>query len=315
MKYSRCFSGNTPISKVTFGCGPLSGVDWGNFDINETMSAVSKAYEMGVNVFDTADVYGMGTSETLLSQALGSKRHDAVISTKFGVNWSKHASQDWAKTFYDCSPKRVIEALDASLRRLRVDSIPLYYVHWPDPNTPFSETAEALQRCQDAGKIQNIGLSNFPLSKIKEINQDFKIAAVQVQYSLVDRAIENIFLKTCEELGIAVFTYGPLAQGFLSGKYNKDSIFDVKDCRSRLSHFDEDGFQKYHLTIEKVREVSEKYGVSMSQVAIRWVIENSKVVSAISGIKSVAQMEDNVGSLNFDIQADEADFFNVRMED
>ena len=315
MEYSHCFSEKKLISKLTFGCGPLGGVDWGDFDIEDTMAAVSRAYELGVNVFDTADVYGLGNSEKLLSKALGRKRHDVIISTKFGVNWTKRYDQEWAKTFYDSSAKRVVDALEASLKRLRVESIPLYYVHWPDSNTPFHETAEALQRCQEAGKIQNIGLSNFPLSKIQEISQDFKISAVQVQYNLIDTEIEEKFLEACKKMDIAVFTYGPLAQGFLTGKYSKNSNFDDKDCRSRLSHFKKDSFEKNHLIVEKVREISERNGVSMSQVALRWVAENSRITSVISGIKSVSQIEDNIGCLNFNIGADDAEFFNTEIKD
>ena len=313
MKFSHCFSEKVAISKLTFGCGPLSGVDWGNFDVNDTMAAVAEAADLGVNVFDTADIYGLGVSEELLSKALGSKRHDVVISTKFGVNWAKGVNDKWAKTFYDCSPKRVVEALEASLRRLRLDSIPLYYIHWPDPGTPFKQTAEALQRCQEAGKIQKIGLSNFPLSMIQEISKDIKISAVQAQYSLIDREVEDRFLHICKDLDIAVFTYGPLAQGFLSGKYNRGSKFDDTDCRSRLSHFKADEFQRHQDVINKIHEISKRYDITMSQVALRWVIENPNISSMISGIKTVSQMMDNAGALEFDIKNSDVGFFKTRI--
>ena len=247
MEYSRLIDNEMLASKLGFGGGPLSGEDWGPFNKKQNMMAVSRAYELGVNVFDTADVYGLGTSEKLLSKALGHNRHNVIISTKFGVNWGERPANGLAKTFYDSSSKRVVEALEASLKRLRLDCIPLYYIHWPDPNTSFLETAEALKRCQESGKIKNIGLSNFSLSQIKEIRQDLNVIAVQAQYSLIDKGIEGDFIDSCKDLGMNIFTYGPLAQGLLTGKYNdnpneffySNKIFRAGDSALRTSSLGE----------------------------------------------------------------------------
>lgn len=314
MKYSNLFDNSISLSKIGFGGGPLSGEDWGLFDKKENMKAVSRAYELGVNVFDTADVYGLGRSEKLLSEALGHNRYDVVISTKFGVNWHEKPLNGMAKTFYDSSPKRVIEALEESLKRLRLDCIPLYYIHWPDPNTSFLETAETLQRCQESGKIKNIGLSNFSLPQIKEIQKDLNITAVQAQYSLIDKAIEGDFLNTCNKLNINIFTYGPLAQGLLTGKYNSKSSFGHNDCRKRLPHFHGEKFKEHIGILKKVSEIAEKYHITMSQVALRWVLENPNVSCAISGIKSIDQIEENIEALEFDIHSDDNDFFGIPNE-
>ena len=308
MKYSSCFSEKTKISQLTFGCGPLSGVDWGEYDVQDTIYAASQAAELGINSFDTADVYGLGTSEKLLSKALGNKRHDLFISTKFGLNWQQDKKNQWARTYNDASAHRVVSALEGSLRRLRLDAIPLYFVHWPDPSTPFEETAEALQKCIDAGKILRIGLSNFGINQIDKISKFIKVSAVQVQYSLIDRKIEKKFLDTCDSLDISVFTYGPLAQGLLTGKYDLQSKFDDSDCRSRLSHFKCDEFPKYDRILCKLRDLAKLKKVSMSQIALRWVIENPSVCSAIIGIKSLEQLLTNVGCLNFELDADELEF-------
>ena len=312
MLNSLLLDSNISISKIGFGGGPLSGVDWGFFDKKQNMMAVSRAYELGVNVFDTADVYGLGMSEKLLSEALGNKRHDVLISTKFGVNWDERPSNGLAKTFYDSSAKRVVEALEASLKRLRLDCIPLYYIHWPDSNTSFLETAEALKRCQESGKIENIGLSNFSLTQIIEIQKDLNVTAVQAQYSLIDKGIEGDFLNTCKDLGINVFTYGPLAQGLLSGKYNDKSTFGDDDCRKRLSHFHGKNYNQHLGIFNKVSEISRKYEITMSQVAIRWVLENPYISCAISGIKTIAQIEENVRALEFNILPDDFEFFFKR---
>jgi aryl-alcohol dehydrogenase-like predicted oxidoreductase len=164
------------------------------------------------------------------------------------------------------------------------------------------------------GKLQNIGLSNFSLSQIQEINRDLRITAVQAQYSLIDRGIEDKFLTTCKELNINVFTYGPLAQGLLTGKYKEGTKFGDDDCRKRLPHFHGDKFKQKSHIMKKISEISERYDVSMSQVALRWVLENSYVSCAISGIKSISQIEDNVAALEFDIHPDDYNFFYGRSQ-
>jgi aryl-alcohol dehydrogenase-like predicted oxidoreductase len=314
MQYSQLINKQVLVSKIGFGGGPLSGEDWGPFNKKQNMMAVSRAYELGVNVFDTADVYGLGTSEKLLSRALGHNRYNVIISTKFGVNWDERPSNGLAKTFYDSSAKRVVEALEASLKRLRLDCIPLYYIHWPDSNTSFLETAEALKRCQESGKIENIGLSNFSLSQIKEIKQELNVTAIQAQYSLIDKGIEGNFIDSCKNLGVNVFTYGPLAQGLLTGKYNDKSTFGDDDCRKRLPHFHGEKLKQHLGKIQKVSEIADKYDISMAQVALRWVLENPNVSCAISGIKSINQIEENVEAMDFVIHADDNDFFGIPNE-
>jgi aryl-alcohol dehydrogenase-like predicted oxidoreductase len=314
MEYSRLIDNEMLVSKLGFGGGPLSGEDWGPFNKKQNMMAVSRAYELGVNVFDTADVYGLGVSEQLLSKALGHNRHNVIISTKFGVNWGERPANGLAKTFYDSSAKRVVEALEASLKRLRLDCIPLYYIHWPDPNTSFIETAEALKRCQESGKIKNIGLSNFSLPQIKEIRQDLNVIAIQAQYSLINKGIEGDFINSCKDLGMNIFTYGPLAQGLLTGKYNDKSTFSNDDCRKRLPHFHGEKLKKHMGVIQKISEIADKYHITMSQVALRWVLENPNVLCAISGIKSVEQIEDNIEALSFVLHSDDNDFFGIPNE-
>ena len=314
MQYSYLPSADLSISKIGFGCGPLGGVDWGAFDEKQTMSAVSKALDLGINHFDTADVYGLGRSEELLSKALGSRRKNVVIATKFGVNWSQDYYGGRARTFYDSSTSRITEALENSLRRLQLDSIPLYYIHWPDPNTPFSDTMEALIRCQESGKVQHIGLSNFSSSQIKKIHKDLHVDVVQAQYSLIDRAAEKELLLLSEQLGLNIITYGALAQGLLTGKYKGDTKFGDDDCRQKLRHFHGDDFEQHSHVIDKLVTMSNKYGVSVAQIALRWVLENPYISCAIAGIKTIEQIVDNAASLEWSIDSDDKDFFYKRLD-
>ena len=282
------------ISRLGFGCGPLGGTDWGPFDERESMASVSRAVELGVTLFDTADVYGLGRSERLLSRALAERRHDVVIASKCGVNWEERPGGQRARTFYDSSPKRIVEALENSLRRLRVDVIPLYFLHWPDPHTPLADTLEAIVRCQDVGKIRHFGRSNFSATQIREVCAATSVAAVQVQYSLIDRSAEMEIFPCCQELGITAITYGSLAQGFLTGNYDAQSRFGQDDRRRHLWHFGDEELQANMLIVHRLKELARRRQKSPAQLAMRWALDNPAVSGIIAGIKSRGQLEDNV---------------------
>lgn len=299
MEYRKLGHSELAISRLGFGAEPLGGIDWGEVDEKKAMAAVRQAVERGINYFDTADVYGLGRSEIVLSRALGSKRHDVVVGTKFGVNWHDPAPGQRAQVFYDSSPQRVLEALENSLRRLRLDTIPLYYIHWPDPNTPLEETLAVLARCKEAGKIRAIGLSNFSASQISTASQIVEIDAVQVQYNLIDRFAEIEIFPLCKRLGISVFTYGSLAQGLLTGKYGLDTTFAQDDRRHRLTHFQSGQRKAHQKAIDSLRDVAQMYSKEISQVALRWILENPAVTCAIVGAKNPAQVVSNSGAVGW----------------
>ena len=294
METFRLTSTDLVISRLGFGCAPLGGTDWGPFDEQESMASVSRAVELGVTLFDTADVYGLGRSERLLSRALAERRHDVVIASKCGVNWEERPAGQRARTFYDSSPKRVVEALEDSLRRLRVDVIPLYFLHWPDPHTPLADTVEAIVRCQDAGKIRHFGLSNFSAAQIREVYAVTSVAAVQVQYSLIDRTAEMEIFSCCRELGISAITYGSLAQGLLAGNYDAETRFGQDDRRRHLRDFGGEELQANMLIVHRLKELARRRQKSPAQLAMRWALDNPAVSGIIAGIKSRGQLEDNV---------------------
>ncbi len=221
------------ITRLGFGGTPLGGHGCGPVDEAEAVQAVRKAVESGVNFFDTADCYGLGHSEELLSKTLGEERHKLVIATKFGVRYD--AATD--KTYKDASPRYVREALAASLERLRLETIPLYYLHWPDGVTPIQETVAELEKCRREGKIQAIGLSNVTEDDIRQALEVAPIDAVQVQYSLVDRAAAEPLFDFITENKITLVTWGSLAQGLLTGKYDATARFEKSDRRSMYGNF------------------------------------------------------------------------------
>jgi len=311
MEYAQLSGTELQVSRIGFGCEPLGGTDWGKVDQDLAMAAVSKALELGVNCFDTADVYGLGQSERVLSEALGTRRHEAIIASKFGINWEDNPSRGRAETFLDSSSCRVQKALEGSLRRLQVDAIPLYFIHCPDPNTPLGDTITTLIQCQKAGRIEHIGVSNFAPDQIREAAKMVNVAAVQLLYNLIERRAERELLPCCQELGISVFAYGTLAQGLLTGKYGTDTQFGPGDRRHRLPHFEGENLKKNLQIVERLKKVGERYHKSPAQVAIRWVLENPAVSCAIVGAKSPAQIEHNVGALGWSLAPEDYEYITA----
>ena len=307
MEYTTLSNTDLSVSRVGFGAEPLGGTDWGQVDVEKALAAVSRARELGVNLFDTADVYGLGRSEELLSRGLGAYRHDAAIVTKFGVNWRASDSGGRAQTFFDASPGRVIEAVEGSLKRLRIDCIPLYLVHWPDPRTPIGDTFDALQRCLDAGKIRYVGVSNFPAALVRQAHQHLRLAAVQCQYNLLDRSAEQELLPCCRELEISVMCYGPLAQGLLTGRHSMNAKFPSDDRRHRLAHFRGAALEENVHVVSRMKSVSERYDRSLPQLAIRWVLDTPGINCAIAGAKTPAQAEDNAGAADWRLASQDWD--------
>ena len=296
MEYKKLGLTNLAISRIGFGCWAIGGHGYGNVDDQESIRAIQKALDLGVNFFDTADVYGFGHSEEIASKALGQKRDKVVIATKFGVDWDKNG-----KTFKDCSAKRVVEALEGSLRRLRIDCIPLYQIHWHDQKTPIEDLMEALLKCRDAGKILHIGCCNFSKDLILRASNILRVESYQCLYNLAKRQHENIIKYSSEKLNISVFAYGVIGRGVFSAKYNKDSRFGEKDTRITDPDFQGAQYNKNILIAEKLSEIGRKYGKSSAQVAIRWVLENPNIISAITGVKSKKQVSENVGSIGWSL--------------
>lgn len=293
MEFSRLGLTGYDVSRVGFGCAPMGGYDYGEINDADSIRAVRKALDLGINFFDTADVYGFGHAEEVLGKALGKERNRAVIATKFGLKWDNNG-----RVTRDCSRKRVFEAVEGSLRRLQVDAIDLYQMHWPDLSTPLCETMDALLACQAAGKIIHIGCSNFTIELIDELCKSGKVDSLQASYSMLDRAAEHGILRSCGELGLSFIAHSPLARGFLSGKYGPGHGFEGTDTRNGCPYFAQDDGRKARL-VARMREVGARHGKTVSQVAIRWILDNPLVTSAIVGVKNESQLYENTLSADW----------------
>ncbi len=228
MEYITLKNSDLKVSRLCIGGCPMGGYGWGNVQEQELIDAVHTAIDAGINIFDTADTYGLGQSEITLGKALGQKRSDVVIADKFGVRVEQ------GKTFYDNSPNYIQQALEASLRRLGTDYIDLYQVHYRDGVTPLEEVIGKLDELKQAGKIRYYGLSNIYEKDYGEIHPFAgKIVSVQDEYSLACRKNEKNLQCLSKDYQMTPFTWGSLGQGILTGKYDKNSVFDSNDRRSR----------------------------------------------------------------------------------
>jgi aryl-alcohol dehydrogenase-like predicted oxidoreductase len=294
MEYLKLGQSDLEVSRIGFGCWAIGGHGYGWVDDQESIGAIHKACDLGINFFDTADVYGFGRSEEVLAKALGRRRHDVVIATKFGVCWDANG-----KTYKNTRPETVIKALEGSLRRLKVDQIPLYQIHWHDGETPIADTMEALLKCRNEGKIRHIGCSNLSWSLIAEAREYGSIIAIQSLFNVIQRETESL-LRDCSTLfQMGTVSYGALARGLFSGKYNEETAFSVNDTRSTDDNFQGSRLSHNLLFIQIMKEIGMYYDKSSAQVALRWILDSPFITSVMVGSKNAKQVTENVGALGW----------------
>jgi aryl-alcohol dehydrogenase-like predicted oxidoreductase len=292
------------VSAVGFGCWEIGGT-YGRIDESQFQRAVAQAIDSGVNCFDTAEAYGMGVSEEALARALGGRRNNVVIATKFGVGYEEMPNRR------DSSRERVLASIDKSLQRLRTDHVDVYLVHWPDPNTPLDETMRALDDVVRQGKVRFIGVSNFRLAQIEECARLRRIDVVQYAWNMFDRRMQAEIFPYCAAQQIAVMAYGSLAYGMLSGTFHAGMSFDENDWRSRGGNlgslnlfrtlFGPEHFPRNLAAVEELKRLAAKYGKSLPQFALRWTLSNPVVGTALVGFRASAEVTENLGALGWDI--------------
>lgn len=281
------------LSRICFGCEPLGGTDWGDIDVKEIEKAIRLACEKGLNFFDTASVYGLGLSEERLALILGSMRHEMAIATKGGLIWNQVKSKRAVVT-KDSSPKSLVKQVHSSLKRLKIDSIPIYYIHWPDPNIPINSTFDTLRKLCDEQKIQRLGCSNFNYSQIEEASRVARIDFVQLPVNILNYSLQPRLVNLSKKLKFKIVAYNVLANGLLTGKYNINSKFPANDRRSKLPEFQGNKFKKLLKKVDDISKESNKLGMSMAQFSIKFLIKSSYIHHAIVGIKNSDQLNENM---------------------
>lgn len=290
------------VSRLCFGGCPMGGYGWGKVSEEELIKAVQCAVEEGINFFDNADTYGLGKSEETLANALGDKRHQVVIGTKFGVRVEN------GKTFYDNSPEWIEKALAGSLKRLNTDYIDLYQVHYRDGKTPISVVVETLEKMRQKGYIRYYGLSNIHHEDLEELKGEVgKFVSFQDEYSLACRKNESDMIELSEELKLTPITWGSLGQGILSGKYDKNSTFGADDRRSReiYVNFHGDKLLKNLEIVEILKKIAQEVEKPVPAVAIRWILDYLTESAVIVGIKNQQQLRGNMEALGWKLNEEQ----------
>lgn len=298
MEYLRASWSDVPVSRIALGCELLGGTDWGTVDQSSAVAAVRRSFDLGVTVFDTADVYGLGRSEELLSSALGRRAAEAIIVTKGGVSWQNGTTASRHRTVRTLDPRYLRSALEASLRRLRVERIPLYLAHWPDGVHDVRDVVATLSQFRKEGLIGAFGLSNFGVKDLAVAGVLEDIDAIEVQHNLLTSNSETVTLAGRAD--VLPLVYGCLAQGLLTGKYPPGHEFARTDRRHRLAHFAGSHSRHDRLLLD-LAEVAARRDLTPAQVAIRWAMDSAARACAVVGARNPGQAEDNAASMDVNL--------------
>ncbi|WPB75249.1 aldo/keto reductase [Archangium violaceum] len=288
------------VSALGLGCMGMSEF-YGSGDEKESIAVIHRALELGVDFFDTADMYGPFTNEKLLGKAIAGKRDKVIIATKFG----NMRAEDGSFLGISGKPDYVLKACDASLKRLGVDHIDLYYQHRVDTTVPIEDTVGAMAQLVKQGKVRYLGLSEAAPDTIRRAHEVHPISALQTEYSLWSRDPEDEVLPTVRELGIGFVPYSPLGRGFLTGRYRRIEDLEPKDWRRNNPRFQGENFAKNLQLVEKINELAARKKVKSSQLALAWVLAQGKDLVPIPGTKHVKYLEENVAAADIRLSPEE----------
>ena len=312
MEYTTLKNSDLKVSRICMGGCPMGGYGWGEVQENELIDAVHAALDQGITFFDTADTYGLGQSEITLGKALGEHRKDVIVASKFGVRAGN------GKTVYDNSPEWIREALQGSLKRLGTDYIDLYQIHYRDNITPISAVVATLEDLKKEGYIRYFGLSNIHQEDLKELQPYVgKFVSFQDEYSLACRKNETDMLMIADQMKLTPLTWGSLGQGILTGKYDKNTVFDSNDRRSRDIYVNFHGkkFLKNLEIVEVLKKIAKEHEKSVASVAIRFILDYLPESVVLCGAKRPSQIIGNAEGAGWSLNNDEIEMLKKISEE
>jgi aryl-alcohol dehydrogenase-like predicted oxidoreductase len=324
MEYRKLGESELKVSVVTFGAWAAGGWMWGGTERKDAVEAIQAAHDHGVTSIDTAPVYGQGISEEIVGEAIKNISRDKVqILTKYGMRWdivkgdfgfkSKDNNGNDIDIYKYAVKDSIIKECEDSLRRLNTDYIDLYQIHWPDITTPIEETMEAVGQLIQQGKVRYAGVCNYNAEQVKEAQQHINLVSNQVPYSMVLRNIEEDVVPFCITNNISVLAYSPLQRGLLTGKIKPGHKFAEGDHRASLYYFKDKNIERTNKFLDKLRPLAKEKDAALSQLVIRWTIEQPGITIALVGARNAEQAIQNAKAANIKLSFDEIEFINEEL--
>lgn len=325
MEYRRLGNTDIEVSAIAFGAWAIGGWMWGGAERTDAIDAIRTSFDHGVTSIDTAPVYGQGLSEEIVGDAIqGVPRDKIQILTKFGMRWDlkkgnfAFASRDNSGNEIDiykyAGKESIIKECEDSLRRLRTGYIDLYQIHWPDTSTPIDETMEAVNQLLEQGKIRAAGVCNYNVDQMREAEKTIELASNQVPYSMLERTIEKEVVPYCLEHKKSILAYSPLQRGLLTGKIKPGHHFAEGDHRPDNIFFKEANIRNVNSFLEKIKPLADQKQVTLSQLVLRWTIEQPGIAVALAGARNAAQAAENAGATKVKLTKDETGYINQQLD-
>src|SRR5690606_1067236 len=321
MEYRQLGKSDLNVSVITFGAWAIGGWMWGGADRRHTIKPIYRAIDLGITTIDTAPIYGMGSSEEIVGEAVKTLSRDRIqLLTKYGLVWegtqgrlhirdSMHQGRKYDVYRY-ASAASVRKECEDSLRRLKTDYIDLYQIHWPDPTTPIDETMQAVSDLIREGKVREAGVCNYSAAEMKEAGKTLQLASNQVPYSMVNRGIEQEVVPYCLETGAGILAYSPLQRGVLTGKFQPEHQFSEGDHRPQTPFFKPGNISRINAFLDKIKPIAEEKGASLAQLVLRWTIDQPGITAALAGARDASQVEQNARAAEISLHPDELQEMN-----
>lgn len=325
MKYRKIGETDLNLPVITFGAWAAGGWMWGGSERKDAVEAIKASYDLGVNAIDTAPIYGQGTSEEIVGEAIkGIARDKVYLLTKYGMRWdlakgdfgfdSKDNSGNDIAIYKYAGKESIVKECEDSLKRLGTDYIDLYQIHWPESTTPIEESMEAVAQLIKQGKVRYAGVCNYNVDQMKEAEKTLKLASNQVPYSMVKRDIEQNVVPYCLENNKSVIAYSPLERGLLTGKMKPGHVFNSGDHRAALYFFKEENLQKTNAFLETIKPLADEKNISLGQLVLLWTLEQPGIAITLVGARNTQQAVQNAKAVEASVNEEEVSFITAELD-